>query len=586
MAADSASSTGDGAAAFRSIQDYKSYIHQAGGLTLDDMQPNLITTLTVVVASVGKVRRGKSTDYLLPIRVTDPTVGRDTTFPLCIFNQSIEDMPDIRSPGDIVELHGFKTGLLNNDCSIYNKNSSFCTVYHANDIDDTKPLLARLRQWWQAGTDELPNIPNDPPNTNSMAKDFSDPNGLNSDHSLQSPTKSTPAQVIVPQNSKSRFNLKYLKSISDMYGDKFGDLFIEILHIMPLEDESPEFGGRKQRCLVTDYSENPLLPLINDIQFDPPVIGHRVAWCTFHQIDKLNKMPTLKHRRKYWMRNVRAVNSGSGLYLTVSPHKHYPRMVMVIEVEDEHPNLTAFNARRQQMLAKAENTINSNGSAYNATNTNGMNDNLNSFNSPIRSPQPAPNQQSPQTFGFQQNMRPAESQMMSPILSASVMPLADILAGQKLNVKFRVHVRITDIYPKTANESIVSVCKACRMRYYDSTPSCWGCQHPNPTYIDDCQFMAELTDKSTKCMAICPNSQIASKFSGCSMQGLASGVTNAHNSAIERLKELWAWIHFHSEFEWIDLLVAPVIAPGPSANSLVRCLMIVDIAKPLPRVLT
>ncbi|KAJ2842503.1 hypothetical protein IWW36_005884, partial [Coemansia brasiliensis] len=109
---------------------------------------------------------------------------------------------------------------------------------------------------------------------------------------------------------------------------------------------------------------------------------------------------------------------------------------------------------------------------------------------------------------------------------------------------------------------------------------------PNPTYVDDCQFMVELVDESSKCMAICPNSLVASKFSGCNMQGLASGVVNAHSAAIERLKELWAWIRFHGEFEWIDLLVAPVIAPGPSANSLVRCLMIVDIAKPLPRVLT
>ncbi|KAJ2448223.1 hypothetical protein EV183_005548 [Coemansia sp. RSA 2336] len=501
-----------------------------------------------------------------------------------MYIQGVENMPDIRSPGDIVELYHFKTELLNNDCSIYSINSSFCTVYHAKDVDDTKPLLACLRQWWQAEAGELANIPNDTPNADSTAEECGNSNGLNGGHSIQPPTKSAPARDIVLQNSISRFNLRYLKSISDMHGDKFGDLFVEVLHIMPPEDESPEFGGRKQRCLVTDYSENPLLPLISNIQFDPPVTGHRVAWCTFHQIDRLNKMPTLKLKGKYWMRNVRAVNSNSGLYLTVSPHRQYPRTVMVIEVEDEHPDLDAFNARRQQMLAKAENAVNSNASACNAANTNEVNVNSNASNSPIRSIQPAAIQQSPRILGFQQNRR-TESHTTSPILAASVMPLADILAGQKLNVKFRVHVQITDIYPKTAKESIVSVCKACRMRYCDG-PSCWGCQQPNPAYVDDCQFMVELTDKSTKCMAICPNSQIAGKFSGCSMQGLASGVTNAHHAAVERLVELWAWIHLHSEFEWIDLLVAPVIAPGPSANSLVRCLMIVDIAKPLPRVLT
>ncbi|KAJ2567882.1 hypothetical protein GGH12_000013 [Coemansia sp. RSA 1822] len=326
-----------------------------------------------------------------------------------------------------------------------------------------------------------------------------------------------------------------------------------------------------QRCLVTDYSENPLLS-VTDIRLDTPVVGNRLAWLTVHQIDKLNKMPNLVAGKKYWMRNVRGASSTRGLHLVVSPHTRFPRTIMVVEVEDSHPDLAPMMDRRQRMMdsvgdAGVQNSM-----------SNAMEHDL---DVPMIESHVAvePRSKSPQYN--------ADGGNDITWTSALVMPISSICTGHQLTTRFHVRAKITNIFPPTADQSIVSICTMCSTRYDSDHPHvCSGCQQHDPKYREECQFMLELTDASAKCLAMCPNAATASKLAGHTLQTCVDNAS-VPSSAVDALRRVWAWVQSRGECEWINVLVALVLVPGPGPDgTIVRCLMVADIAHPLPSILT
>ncbi|KAJ2126355.1 hypothetical protein IW147_000103 [Coemansia sp. RSA 720] len=482
--------------AIHSLSDYRHHLKRNMIQPLDNIQPNQITTLLFVVSKLGPVTKSTGTDYILPLWAIDPTTTN--LIRVSIYRRSVESMPNVRSPGDIVYFEGAKTGV---------KDGKF-------------------------------------------------------------------AQQITPiakQKSTSRFNTAYLKQVCDVSFDKFSDLLLEVLHVLPREQESPTYGGMMQRCLVTDYSENPLLS-VTDIRLDTPVVGNRLAWLTVHQIDKLNKMPNLVAGKKYWMRNVRGASSTRGLHLVVSPHTRFPRTIMVVEVEDSHPDLAPMMDRRQRMMdsvgdAGVQNSM-----------SNAMEHDL---DVPMIESHVAvePRSKSPQYN--------ADGGNDITWTSALVMPISSICTGHQLTTRFHVRAKITNIFPPTADQSIVSICTMCSTRYDSDHPHvCSGCQQHDPKYREECQFMLELTDASAKCLAMCPNAATASKLAGHTLQTCVDNAS-VPSSAVDALRRVWAWVQSRGECEWINVLVALVLVPGPGPDgTIVRCLMVADIAHPLPSILT
>ncbi|KAJ2078408.1 hypothetical protein H4R24_004491, partial [Coemansia sp. RSA 988] len=97
------------ASAIESIDDYRDQLRSIMLLPLQDLRPNLITSVVVVVVKVGTAMSTKGTDFMLQLRVADPTIGVDNTMPLSIFRRTASSMPDIRGPGDIIYLEAVKT---------------------------------------------------------------------------------------------------------------------------------------------------------------------------------------------------------------------------------------------------------------------------------------------------------------------------------------------------------------------------------------------------------------------------------------------------------------------------------------------
>ncbi|KAJ2826612.1 hypothetical protein IWW50_002277 [Coemansia erecta] len=583
-------------AVISTVTDYRHHLKRNMLLPLQDLRANLITTLLVVVVRLGHAKPSRGTDYVLPLWVADPTISPSAPVPVSIFRRSVDLMPKISGPGDIVYLEGVKTGMLGSQYCVVSNFITRWQIHHATaGVEEQHPLLAYMRRWWlQAGTDQptgslvdggtegsvdQPIEPQSPvggalgnasplPGLRSAATQ----NTPISQHTVSMAQQTTPAAqqstAIVPQGSASRFNNMYLKKISDMCYDKFADLLLEVLHVGPLEPESSAYGGQMQQCVVTDYTENALLAAVNGVRVDPPVPGRQLAWCTVHQIDRLNKMPPLVAGGKYWMRNVRGAGAGAGLRLVVSPHVRFPRTIMVIRLEDEHPDLAPMAERRRLVLEKAVPAEQSSSGA--------MEREL-EFVSDLSmlSSQSQVTQQNAQQNAQQNTTLRRMSGVTDWSKNAAVTSISSICASQQLHTKFHVRARISGIFPATAAECIVSVCTECRMRFDNDRPAvCAGCMRPTPTYRDECQFMLELADGSATCLAMCPDAATAARVAGCELGPLRDGFHDG-------LLGMWAWVRSRGESEFVDLLVAPVIAPGPADKPLVRCLLVADIARPI-----
>ncbi|KAJ2503590.1 hypothetical protein GGH96_000150 [Coemansia sp. RSA 1972] len=542
--------------AIHTLSDYRYHLKRNMIQPLDTIQANQYTTLLFVVSKLDPVTKSTGTDYILPLWAIDPTLSSD---PICvsIYRRSVESMPDVRGPGDIVYLEGAKTGLKGGKCCVYNHFNTRWQVLHAGE-GEAHEVLEYMRAWWKGC--QASNVQQTTPVVQ---------------HNTPTVQQTTIVQQITPiakQKSTSRFNTAYLKQICNVSFDKFGDLLLEVLHVLPREQESPTYGGMMQRCLVTDYSENPLLT--NTDIMDTRVAGNRVAWLTVHQIDKLNKMPTLVAGKTYWMRNVRGASSTRGLHLVVSPHTRFPRTIMVVEVEDSHPDLAPMMERRKRMMDSVDDLGGQNRNAMECD-----------VDGPVVSARVAV-----EPVAIQQRAKSPEHTTQADKsvawTGALVTPISTICTGHQLTTRFHVRAKITNIFPPTADQSIVSICTSCSTRYDSDHPNmCSGCQRPDPLYREECQFMLELTDASAKCLAMCPNAETASKLAGHTLQTSMS--TSVPSSSVDALRGVWAWVHSRGQVEWINVLVALVLAPGPGPDgTLVRCLMVTDIARPLPSILT
>ncbi|KAJ2801255.1 hypothetical protein H4R20_003746, partial [Coemansia guatemalensis] len=398
-----------GNGAIESIADYKDQLKSSMLLSLQDLRPNLITSVVLVVVKVGDVMMTKGTDYMLQLRVADPTTGVNNTMPLSIFRRTASSMPDIRSPGDIMYLEAVKTNQVEQDCHLYNSfHTSWQVHNYSVSVEDTSPIIQYLRQWWQ-GTSmcTLRKSPakvaappasdhvNDGTFTNNdmdisedHARRIENGNGasagvLNSNGAISNPiadnthplavaasavsaaprnTNHTMAVTpVAPQaqvnytspivSTTSRFNSQYRRLISEMEPGRHGDLVVEVLHVEPPAPDNNFFGDKMQRCVVTDYTESPLFSDSSRMPVDLAIRGQRLAWCTIHQVDRINKMPQLQKYGKYWLRGAKCVYAGNGnVGFAVQIHPKYMRTILVIQIEDGDAALEPLNARRQEVL--------------------------------------------------------------------------------------------------------------------------------------------------------------------------------------------------------------------------------------------
>ncbi|PIA18514.1 hypothetical protein COEREDRAFT_79952 [Coemansia reversa NRRL 1564] len=587
----------------------------------------------------------KGTDYMLQLRVADPTIGVDNPMPLSIFRRTASSMPDIHGPGDIMYLEAVKTNQVGQDCHLYN---NFCTIWQIHNynvsVNDTNPIIQYLRQWWQGtsmcalshsparvvaplandhvnnginvhkdmngseervftsensntngnnnGNDALAGVPDRNVNICNSTADNTHPlkvatsavNVVSSDtnktNSIMAVTPAASRAQIKytppPGSATSRFNSPYRRLASEMELGRHGDLIVEVLHVESPEPDNNFFGDKMQRCVVTDYTENPLFSNSCHMPVDLAIRGQRLAWCTIHQVDRINKMPELQKHQKYWLRGARCVYTGDdSVGFAVQIHPKYMRTILVINIEDGDVALGPLDARRQEVLQ-----------------------------TPMQAALPVPLPDQNTNYGQEEKVpyHQSEPTVVTPVShrpcqdtratvepfdwenATKVVPISSIHSSQQLNTRFHVRARITRIFPETAEQSIQTLCANCKRRCDDQQSIvCVGCQHPVLKLIHECNLVLELVDDSTRCLVMCPDITTASKLIGHNIQATLSDSAEARNAAVERIQTLWGWVESNADKTWVDLLVALVLVPGPgqSAGALIRCLIVADVSHPL-----
>ncbi|KAJ2794917.1 hypothetical protein H4R21_005311 [Coemansia helicoidea] len=341
-------------AVIESVEDYRHQLKRSILMPLHDLRPNEMRSVLVVVTRVSAVKKSQGTDYVLSLQVADPTVGYDSSVLVSIFRRSAETMPDVRGPGDILYLESAKTELFGGQCHLCS-NFSTCWQVHHHDTptDGLHPLLAYLRGWWLArGACDPAALASLPCAASAAALD--DSTTTAAANPVAPPAHPPPAGNPKVSNNPPNtcFQTQYFKLIRDFEAGRFGDIIVELVHVEPPVADPFFVGHQMQRCLVTDYTANPLLSLAGDIPAAKRVGGRRLAWCEVHEVDKINKMPALLPSRAYWMRGVRGVQSPAhGLALDVRLHATYQRTILVMEIDDDHPDLEPLKERRRTVLA-------------------------------------------------------------------------------------------------------------------------------------------------------------------------------------------------------------------------------------------
>ncbi|KAJ1717992.1 hypothetical protein LPJ61_006971, partial [Coemansia biformis] len=280
----------DSGVVIESASDYLRQLQRNMLLPLRKLQPSMLMSAIAVVAKVGNVAKAPGECLQLPLHVVDPTIGRGNPVPVSIFRRSLETMPDIRGPGDILYLEAAMTNVVEGQCHIFNNFGTLWQIHHhSTPVDGRHPILEYLRNWWQeteasdAAEGQLPlqtsqaALGGEASDTDTHVGPVAERDEANVNAALNinnrtlslvvdttTATAAVPAAVLAvaplrpppplptdspkaPPTAISRFQTPYLKRICDFEPGRFGDVIVEVLHVEPPVDDTEYFGHEMQR---------------------------------------------------------------------------------------------------------------------------------------------------------------------------------------------------------------------------------------------------------------------------------------------------------------------------------------------------
>ncbi|KAJ2552398.1 hypothetical protein EV175_003330 [Coemansia sp. RSA 1933] len=316
--------------ALQTPRDYAAALQRAMLQPVDgvgSMQGDYVSVLAVVVAFEKPVK-SKGSDYVMRLRIMDPTVpAGGQPLALTVFRARTEDMPDVRAAGDIIYFDTAKVTVFGSRAQLISNNRSQWDIVHtAEHPRDEHPLVVYLRKWWM--------------------------DGGGGGWTMGTGEVESPGAKLASGRSN-----KYLRTMSEVQGQPFADMYLEVVQVA---DSSTNIGiddvfpGQPQmtdriQCLVTDYTTN---PLINTS--DPSNTNGHCAWLTVFEPRSINRMPRIEVGGVYWMRSVRAEYSDiHGLTLRLSSSTMYPNTILVVRVPPDDEHARALLARKAEYVASA-----------------------------------------------------------------------------------------------------------------------------------------------------------------------------------------------------------------------------------------
>ncbi|KAJ1877705.1 hypothetical protein LPJ66_012046, partial [Kickxella alabastrina] len=125
----------------------------------------------------------------------------------------------------------------------------------------------------------------------------------------------------------------YLRQISQLTGCTFADLHLELLALSPPET-NPHGMILRQRCLMTDYSANPLIPQQHLFSY-PLCPANCQIVCDIICPGMINRMPQLLVGGVYKLRNAKVDTfANGGTVVVLARDVKYPNTVLVKAVPE------------------------------------------------------------------------------------------------------------------------------------------------------------------------------------------------------------------------------------------------------------
>ncbi|KAJ2066856.1 hypothetical protein GGI08_001665 [Coemansia sp. S2] len=462
--------------------EFSQHLQDNGIQSIRSLIPNTMGTILCTVSNFSPAVKSSGTDHKLVVRLTDPTLPRGETVTWMTF-RNIHNMPNIKSAGDIVYLENVKVQEFSGKPQLLSNYSTRWEVLSIDqDTEGLNPIFKYLRDWWQGG-------------------------GI----STQSPV-----QPIVAGRKQ------YLKNVSDLDDNsRFPDLLVQLIHIRDAEPSAAHVRSAL-RCLVTDYTENPLL---HDVEIPTPVRGKRLLWCIINNPDDIPGLPELQINHYYRIRGAKVVvDRREGLIVVVERNAIYPKTRVVNEVTAGLPELREL-VERSKKYSRVSNS-------------------RDVGNRPLLIDTTIP----PPTHAVSTRTAPHPALLPPPVLSpprpefmkAETTRISDITSEQQTtSTRYHIRAQIVDVYPDSAEQACMS----------------------------DIRVVLEVADDSGSCLVLCQG-ESAAEFIGLKSRNLGDMVTS--------LVPIWDQAE-EEDSDWLDLCVASILMPGPTVEGrtqLVRCLVL------------
>ncbi|KAJ2720623.1 hypothetical protein GGI07_004503 [Coemansia sp. Benny D115] len=351
---------------------------------LADLRPHTkVSLIAVVTVNIAGMLRSSGTDPYISLRLTDPSHHPSAPLAFMVFFKPGQQLSHTFQQGDILCFDNANTTPFNNRISLVSHGLADCHIYPAGQpVDNAHPAVQFLRRWWtgQQNTGPLTSAP-----TSIYAH----------------PLKISDKDNIMTVAPMPAHNTRYLKTMSQIHGNSFPDLFVELLHI-ELPERDPAGFIVKRRCYVTDYTCNPALEQPPEYAMASSLCGslrNYVAICDIVCPQDINRLPDLTPGRFYKLRGARVdVTFSRGLVLKIEKDPRYPKTIIVLELQEGAPELDSLLQRKKLLLES-------------------------------RAP----------------TMQP------EPVTDSSVTPIAAILKSPMINARFHVKARIVSHYPANAH---------------------------------------------------------------------------------------------------------------------------------------
>ncbi|ORX65730.1 hypothetical protein DL89DRAFT_295971 [Linderina pennispora] len=327
---------GSAAAKITSTEEYQDALQRSFLTPLAHASPGDQANIIGVVTHCTEPKETRTHDYSVCINLVDPSLPLAGFLPCIAFRASLNQCRNLVCvPGDIVVFDRVKIQVFEKaHQAVGFKDKEADIVRVGMSVAKMHPVVRYLREWWQQRPVSEILIPAKMP--------LEHMEGMRTEKQRPEVTSGSRPQAPKPMSGS-----KNLQQVHQLVPGNFSDIIVEILHVT--------HHDRSWHCLVTDYSENPLVHETKT-PTTPVVGGKRLVPLIINNPQYIPGLPSellLNAFYKFRRCHVRETDM-DGLQLMMMPDAMYPDKILVRMVKEDSEDLRPLLRRRAKCLRQVK----------------------------------------------------------------------------------------------------------------------------------------------------------------------------------------------------------------------------------------